>query len=285
MRPLLVAGLLIAVVPSLAEAADLPVMVPAAVPAAPAFNWTGLYGGLHVGGRWAEHNDIMFMAPTGTTFTGTTSSSVVGGVHAGYNFQLNPNVLIGIEADISYGRNEASLTGVGPATVGPTTVQLNTPQIAFDTRTTVTTTLTQRMASELDWSGSLRGRIGFTNDRLLVYLTGGLALGNIEVNLAQTAATSTQVQVFRTVGNNLISTTVTAGTGPTLTASRSQIRAGWTIGGGAEFALDQNWLVRGEYLYADYGRVSVSLTDGSSASARIETHTARIGVSYRIPPQ
>jgi outer membrane immunogenic protein len=279
-RKLILGAALAALLPSTVLAADLPVMVEAAIPVS-IFSWTGLYAGAHVGGRWAEHNDVMFFAPTGTVITGTTSSSLVGGLQAGYNWQMSPNMLIGVEADISYGRNEASLGGTAPP-ITTVTNALNTPSLAFNTVTTTTTTLSQRMASELDWTGSLRGRIGFTNDRLLVFLTGGLALGNIEVGLAQTSATATTVQVFRTAGPTLISTTNTVGTGPSLAASRSQIRAGWTAGGGLEWALDQNWFLRGEYLYADYGRVSVSLADGSSASARIETHTARVAVSYRF---
>lgn len=283
LRRWVLAGTLAASLPSAVLAADLPVDVPAAIPVA-VFSWTGPYLGAHVGVRFAEHHDWMFFEPTGTVLTGTSSTSLVGGLHAGYNWQMSPSLLVGVEADISYGQNDASLAGSAPpfATVAN---QLSTPGLGFNTVTTTSTTLTQRMASELDWTGSLRGRIGLTNDRMLFYFTGGLALGHIEVSLVQTAAVTTTVQVFRTAGPDLVSTNITTAAGPTLGASRSQIRAGYTLGGGLEVALDPNWFVRGEYLYADYGRVSVALADGSRASARIDTHTARIGISYRIPPQ
>lgn len=49
---------------------------------APAFNWTGPYLGLTGGYGWG------------------TSSGFVGGGFGGYNFQLNPNWVVGLEGDI-----------------------------------------------------------------------------------------------------------------------------------------------------------------------------------------
>jgi outer membrane immunogenic protein len=277
-RKFILGAALAAFLPSTVLAADLPVMVEAAIPVA-IYNWTGFYAGGHIGGRWAEHNDRMFIGPTGTTITGTETSSLVGGLQAGYNWQLNPSTLVGVEVDVSYGRNEASLTGTSNL-AGPV-LQFPGPLDGFF-RLSSNTAFTQSMTSEIDWTGSLRARLGFTNDRLLVFVTGGLALGHIEVNLTQTANTTATLQLFRPPGATLVATATTDAGTTVLSGRRSQIRAGWTLGGGVEYALDQSWLVRGEYLYADYGRVSVGLSDGSSASARIQTHTLRAALNYRF---
>ena len=38
-----------------------------------------------------------------------------------------------------------------------------------------------------------------------------------------------------------------------LSGNPSSSRVGWTVGAGAEYALTNNWTIRGEYLYADLG--------------------------------
>jgi outer membrane immunogenic protein len=277
LRRFAIAAALAAALPSGAMAADLPIEVPAAI----VFDWTGFYFGAHLGGRWAEHNQRMVIGPTGAVFTGTQSSSLIGGLQAGYNWQVNPNFLAGVEIDITYGRNKAGLTGTDNL-AGPS-ARLNFADGFL--LLTSNTAFVQSMTSEIDWTGSLRARLGFTQDRLLLFVTGGLALGHIEVNLTQSANATATAQSFRPPGPTLVATATTDLGTTVLSGRRSQIRAGWTLGGGVEYALDQNWLLRGEYLYASYGRVSVNLADGSSASARIDTHTLRAALSYRIPPQ
>ena len=84
----------------------------------------------------------------------------------------------------------------------------------------------------LDWFGTARGRIGYLpSQRVVLYGTGGLAYGALRTNLT--------------------SGVVGIGTG---TSSTDDTRVGWTVGVGAEAALDQHWSVKLEYLYVDLGR-------------------------------
>jgi outer membrane immunogenic protein len=76
--------------------------------------------------------------------------------------------------------------------------------------------------------GSIRGRVGVAFDRVLVYGTGGAAFGGIK----HTYATP--------FGFDSISNT----------------RVGWTVGGGLEYAITNNWSVRAEYRYTDFGRAN-----------------------------
>jgi outer membrane immunogenic protein len=75
---------------------------------------------------------------------------------------------------------------------------------------------------KLDWFGTVRGRVGFLPaERVLLYATGGLAYGHF------------------------------AADAPLLPLSWGSTRAGWTVGGGVEAAIDHNWSVKLEYLYMD----------------------------------
>src|SRR5262245_13716892 len=96
----------------------------------PAFSWTGYYIGGHVGYRWgiANLNSAAYAADTpasndaGTFATYPPRSqkfnpnSGFGGVHFGYNWQLNPGWLVGLEGDLSYGRSKANVVTSGALT-------------------------------------------------------------------------------------------------------------------------------------------------------------------------
>lgn len=103
------------------------------------------------------------------------------------------------------------------------------------------------------WDASIRGRLGFAADRTLFYVTGGVAFADFRV--ANTDIT-----------NNII------------LAAQTQTRVGWTVGAGVEHAITPNWTVRGEYLYANYGRRD--FTAPAVAGVRMESHKFRLGVNY-----
>ena len=135
------------------------------------FDWTGFYIGAHAGyGVGQEHDNQSQLFPvssgpggtTAVTSTGTPSivpdqydlNGFVGGVHAGYNYQLERYVL-GIEGDLDYSGLAGSADGVYLS--GAT----NLRHLSFESR----------------WQGTLRVRAGFTPlDRLLLYAAGGVAI-------------------------------------------------------------------------------------------------------------
>lgn len=83
-----------------------------------------------------------------------------------------------------------------------------------------------------DIEGSIRGRVGIAWDRALLYATGGVAFGNIKTSYASPIGF--------------------AGFGGFDSFSRN--RVGWTVGGGIEYAITNNWSVRGEYRFTDFGK-------------------------------
>jgi outer membrane immunogenic protein len=85
-----------------------------------------------------------------------------------------------------------------------------------------------------DVQGSIRARAGIAFDRVLLYATGGAAFAGITNNYTDTTGFVTGV----------------AGTSEGI----SKTRAGWTVGGGLEYAVTNNWLIGVEYRYSDFGR-------------------------------
>ena len=64
---------------------------------------------------------------------------------------------------------------------------------------------------------------------------------------------------------------------------------GWTVGGGVEWKLAQNWLLRGEYRYADFGTWKPDFFRGSTAgveifsNVKVTSQIATAGIAYMFP--
>ncbi|KRE00670.1 hypothetical protein ASE61_19565 [Bosea sp. Root670] len=110
--------------------------------------------------------------------------------------------------------------------------------------------------------GTVRVRLGYAIDRTLIYMTGGLAYGGLNTNPLTGNATS---------------------------------NAGWTIGGGVEYAFTNNWTIKVEGLYVDIGagRRTQSFVNPAGGALPAGTYTAttsgsgsagllRVGVNYKF---
>lgn len=107
------------------------------------------------------------------------------------------------------------------------------------------------LKTETTWSGTVRARGGYAFDNVLLYGTGGLAWATTQ-------------------------STLTNGGGGSVRGDKT--RVGWTVGGGLEYGVTKNISVKGEYLYADYGRETTAFRTREQMS----DHMFRIGVNYRF---
>ena len=124
-----------------------------------------------------------------------------------------------------------------------------------------------------DWLVTIRPRVGWAFDRFLVYGTGGLAVTHQHNSLTD------------------IDSTTVGGVIGTFNATSSQT-VGWTAGGGIEYAIANNWSVKAEYLYLDFGDVTGSAGGGvsglglDSASVSVTSHLTanivRAGLNYQF---
>jgi outer membrane immunogenic protein len=125
----------------------------------PAFNWTGLYIGVHGGYSWAE-SDSGYDNPLLAAFTGPLSmepDGTFGGFHLGYNYHIRPDVVLGLEAAV--GRGDINDTIPDVAGGGDETIKAKTDVVA-----------------------TLKGRVGYAVDRFLPYVTGGVAVAHNTVS-------------------------------------------------------------------------------------------------------
>ena len=111
-----------------------------------------------------------------------------------------------------------------------------------------------------DVQGSARGRLGYAFDRFLVYGTGGAAFGGLRSSYLNT---------------------ITGGTD-----SLSHTRVGYTVGGGLEYAITNNWSLRAEYRYTDFGNYTDVLggatAGGVAVRHRITDNRVQGGFSYKF---
>ena len=132
---------------------------------------------------------------------------------------------------------------------------------------------------QTDIQAAIRGRVGYAFGRLLPFATGGLAAADFKLQ--------SNIGGFNYSLNN--------GNGLYYFAAandRSLTRLGWTIGGGADYAIDNNWSVRGEYRYSDYGKASEAPTSFSAVGINyaggrhLTQNQVQVGFNYKFgdPP-
>lgn len=132
--------------------------------------------------------------------------------------------------------------------------------VAGSSRTAQAATLTQWWRVRATMDGSVRATLGFAVNRSLLYTTAGVAFADFAGCSVTVVATNPCV-----AGSNF-----------------SGLRTGWTVGAGLAYAVTDNWSVRAEYLYANYGSKTYStpIIGFGTSRYRTDTHAVRVGVSY-----
>jgi outer membrane immunogenic protein len=290
---LTISALLIAAPLSAASAADMPLKAPPLV-AAP-WDWTGFYLGGNIGYSWGRDSNtttgaLIFPSPLGL---GTTDSpnvkGVIGGFQGGYNWQLAPQWLLGLEADFDLSGERARDGGSDTTALfipfDPTGIGIGgNPGCRLGAGApagcTLTTTLSESNEWKLRWVSTFRARLGMIPDpTLLLYVTGGLAIGEAQFGTTTSPATMTLTSNF----TGAVLSTTTTGAGASF--SQSTTRAGFAVGGGAEKKLTQNWSVRGEYLYVDLGSHTFLSGTGLDTNIRVRDNIVRAGFDYQFSPK
>lgn len=245
-------------------AADLPAKAPVyRAPAAAPLSWTGFYVGGNAGYAWGRAQTTTTV-PDSFAFPFTAdnliysdaaspainSKGFTGGVQIGFNYQVN-NFVFGLEADYNAFKLRGSVDTVGLPVASLTTLASHTEL-------------------NTDWLFTLRPRIGITTGQWLFYGTGGIAVTRLKYS---------QTNVF----------SPTCGPGTcTESIEASKTKTGWTVGAGVEAALTNNWSVKGEYLYVNFG--SIGTTTGFddvfatpiTHDAKLHANIARLGLNYRF---
>ena len=184
------------------------------------------------------------------------ASSFVGGVHGGYNW-VQGTFLFGLETDIQ-GMNLNSPMFAGLVYIPPPGPP-GVPDLAS-------------AHAQVQWYGTLRGRLGATFGPLLVFVTGGLAYGDVELRSA-----------FSAFGLSTL-------------AQAQETKVGGVVGLGLEYLVTPNLMLTFNYQYVDLGKMNIAsstaglticcgaATLSQAANVNAQFQTAMIGFSWRFAP-
>ena len=190
---------------------------------APVFTWTGFYLGLNAGYGWGSFtggSEQLLGKPSGFS----------GGITGGFNYQMAQNFVLGIEGDWD-------LSGVSD--------RRELPFFGFNGGGKVTSLAT------------VRARVGYAADRALLYVTGGVAMGSVSVNVNDWRA----VPFF---------------------GSNSSFSAGWALGGGLEYAFTDHISGKAEYIFSALGSKELFTFSPDWVNAGVNVSQVRAGVNYRF---
>ena len=224
----LLAGVASVSMVSAVSAADLIISEPA--PMVPvsytaASNWDGIFVGAFAGYGWGTLSvDEDFATDFGTDDEYDLDGWQVG-VSAGANITVSEAIVAGIVADIAW----ADIGG------------------SYEFEDDVTAT------SNIDWMGSVRGRLGFDGGAFMPYVTAGLAFANNTVEL------DTGLAVLED----------------------SNTHIGWTVGAGVEVAVADNVSLDLLYRYSDYGSKTYNF-DTESADIGLTSHAVTAGINFKF---
>jgi outer membrane immunogenic protein len=217
------------------------------------YSWTGLYGGMSAGYGWGD-------AHLDTTVVGGFGAANQALVSDLDTLDLSPDgFTIGGQVGFNY--------QFGHLVLG---AEFDFDYFGLEDSKTEDAVFvgggnfTVRNRLETDWVFTARPRIGFAICRLMLYGTGGLAFSNLEYTSSLTDP------VFGTSQQSKV----------------SDGKAGWTGGGGLEYALSKRWSIKAEYLYADFGSVNMRSIGGNGAvfhqHADVTTNTVRAGFNFHF---
>jgi outer membrane immunogenic protein len=242
-----------------------------APPPVAVFSWTGCYIGGNVG--WIGGSDRFDNSPAGAYLTGVPgvaaiSAAQVAALSASYS-PRGSGITGGGQVGCNYQVNplvwgvEADIQG---SSLNESATAVLPAALGFFGHT-------ETESKKLDWYSTFRGRVGISPwDRTLLYVTGGLAVAHVS-------------SAFNLTFTNTDS----------FAGSASTTRTGWALGGGLEWAWINNWSLKAEYLYMNFGTwsyfspntmfVANGLADPRYTwqnSIRTREQVARIGLNYHF---
>jgi outer membrane immunogenic protein len=208
--------------------------------------WAGFYGGINAGGAWSNSDADAVLSSTDTTTvnpliaqgdvdtinaanvkthlsSGHHNTFTIGG-ELGYNYVMHDGLMLGIETDFGMFNISRSRTTQTVSDVDPSR------------------TFSVFEGAHTDWLWTLRPRIGYAMGKFMVFASGGLALTevNYHVHFDDSADPSNALRY-----------------------DHASTRTGWTLGGGAGYAITPRISLKGEYLYQDFGTNSNTTTSAN----------------------
>lgn len=241
---------------SAAQSADVVVnQEPTPVVTAPTFSWSGFYAGGQIGGSWGDGSfarDVQAVKNLRPAKYGDARISdvkkksiddgdFIGGVYTGYNWQFTNNMVAGFDVDFTWLDNTSKSNKNIP--FGKSRIDGYHNKI------------------EQDWMTAVRARLGYSYERFLPYVAGGVAFTDVEY----------KHRYFGDVTD--ISFDERSSASKTLT--------GYTLGAGLDYVMTNHIILRAEYRYTDFGDKDFVL-DGEKRNVETKSNDVRFGVAYKF---
>ena len=204
--------------------------------------WAGFYVGLNVGGGGGDSRSDYSYGGTRLARINNLMWGAIGGGQVGWNGQMGAMVY-GLEADFQ----AAGLSG-----------KLKSSNCTSNCSVTTMASYQQ----DMQWYGTVRGRLGYAAGGWLAYATAGYAYTQLETRSnARVGAASASV-------------------------NDSQFRNGWTVGGGVETMITPMISARLEYMYLDFGNQTTTWQAAASPAfsntSNLTMNVVRAGVNLRF---
>lgn len=197
---------------------------------------SAFYLGGHVGYGFGTANAALGDPSGGVVQAGGTSpyGALMGGVQGGYQYNSPSRLMLGIEADLSFAN------------------YMDQNQV-LAARSTASGSANE----QLEYLGTLRGRVGYSIGAFTPFVTSGLAWAS--TRYSRTDATTDNED-----------------------ATPGQWRFGYALGGGVDYNLGPRWSTRLEYLYTNLGIRGFGFAQPSRWDSSYELHRFRVGLNYRF---
>jgi outer membrane immunogenic protein len=208
-------------VSSAAFAADVDRPAPVTMPI---YNWTGFNVGFNFGGAFAS--GTLTDNLTGASFPGGHSTAMGGGT-LGYNWQVSPNFVLGIEGTFDG-------TTVGNSGITSTTVVVPIQGIPTAIQGSIGT----------NWVATLAARFGFAQNNTLYYAKAGGGWANNTASVTDTL-TGASVNTTRTTGGWVVGGGIEYGVAPN-----------WTLKAEYDYLGLSHWTNSGPLLQGDTFTIS-----------------------------
>jgi opacity protein-like surface antigen len=204
-----------------------------------AYDWTGFYLGGFASYSWARTPSTVIDTGAGATIGTTTThtSAFHGGGEFGFDYMLPSRIVVGVVTDVSTGESQSSTNTDATGTV-----------------------MYQNKVYE---SGTVRARLGYAIDRLLLYGTGGWAWSLGQVTRTQVAGTAGMA-------------------GPGTSEPLDTGYGGWTAGGGLAFAVLRNLNVFAEYRYTRFGISNNFAISQRMVNSTLNGNLVEVGLNYKL---
>lgn len=256
---------------AIASAADMtPPVVKAPPPAARPYDpWTGFYIGGNVGSGLVNtdvggtNNGIHGAVPFTESLNASRSQhGPLAGGQVGINYEFAPRWVAGLEGDFDWSSLKGSVAPCSSKNAAGVIDCLNT-------------------TGKIEDFGTIRARFGYVFDNLLIYGTGGLAWAQDAETVSESCDGAKCPKSSSKFAFN--------------TASSTSTPWGWAAGGGMEWRVLPNWLLRVEYLHLQFNRSSntynlngtvataaavVPVVSAANLSTTTNVEVIRVGISY-----